>query len=181
MNKRSKDITALHKEVKYPFIIDERIFEDAINDLEKEKYHSFQAEKKRTLFKSFTTKIYKDEKEVKDIFKKVVNSVIRSFNSKTEILDLEKSEFIYYDKNIVKVEYLEDEFFFRTTYISNDTIYKDEFFIYPTKNFYKMRVKKIILLPVTRDPMSQYTYMGNWDIRKKFKIYKNQILKGVHS
>ncbi len=177
---KERGIEALHKNIIYKTISSQKEFNEAIELLSQTKYHSFQAEKKRRVYKKFSTKIYKSKEEVYEKFKTLSLSFINMFEKIENYDDFKNTPFLKTKDNLIKIELIDGDMFFRTTYIINDTIYIDEFYIYKHKHYYKLNVKKIINLPITRDPMSQYTYFSAWDMNKKFKTYKTQILKGIH-
>lgn len=178
-NTRRKEITALHKEVKYPIVETLKEFNEAYEDLMSEKYYSVQAEKKRMLRRKFNIILYKDDKQIIESYKSIILSFLGAFDVYLDYEEIKKISYVKYKKNFVKIELIEEELFFRTTYIENDAIYTDEFYFMLNKGRYKLRVSKFIKLPFTQDPMSQYSWLGKYDFWRQFRIYKDEIKKGV--
>ncbi len=157
-------------------------FENVYEKLNEDKYYSRTAEKRRLWHKKFSIQMFKNFEEANNLFQRMILSFYRNIDPNVNIEDLKKSGYVpsVKDGNINSVEYVDEKGFFRNVYIHKDVIYTDTFKLTKTKKGgYTLTVYKFIKVPFPRELMSQHTHLSNWTLKKDWKIYKKQIVKGI--
>lgn len=184
--KTQKDITALHKKVKYPSINNSTDFEAAVADLKMKRFNSTAAEKRRNVTMKFTTSFYKDYGKIEKMFSELVNGYFKAISvNLTYNRALNVDYVLNNKKNLHKLMLVnnekEGELYFACDYIINDVIYTDSFWIFKNRSGKtKLRVIRAMFLPITQDSLSQHTWTSKWLNKKQFKLYKKQIMEGVN-
>lgn len=177
-----RDITALHKDVKYEKIRTIKEFESAYKDLESKIFVSKQDEKRRKWSKSFTYKGFFFEDSVNRKFKSLIESFMIVFNKDIRFEELKNRTYFKGEKehsNLYKFHLNMEEKEFTSTYIENDTIYIDNFSVYQRGGKTYFKISKIMMLPITLDLLSQHTHTSKFLLNSRFKQYKNEIIQGL--
>ncbi len=182
-----KGVRAIHKNVVYATTRTIEEFDKAYSELTDRHYNSSTHERRRSSKLTFSKKIVARFDKIRKIFETLTVDLANSHDLSIEsFAELKSTAYkkARATKNMYKYEVIEvegkNELYFTLTNIYDDVVYIDEVWVYQTRNGkFKLSISKSMMLPFTRDIISQHTWTGGWFTKKKFKLYKNQILEGL--
>ena len=176
--KTEKYIESLH-EVKFKKITNEKEYNEAFEFWSKDMYHSFSAEKQRTVIFRKKLKLSPMLKKADSVFSKTMNSYIYSINNDSDIHSLSKQTYFYGNGLVYKILFIENKLV--STFICDDVIYVDNFFLIYNKKKTKVNliIEKSMKVPFSLNTTSLKSTTARIDFKRRSKTYLKEIKKGI--